>query len=116
MNCGSICLIEFPFTDGTGSKLRPVLIVSHSSYNQGDDIVVAPISSQPSAADRWSVVIRDDAPEFAATKLKRTSAVKWAKPFTASKRLIRRRLGRLEQPLLGRVLASVASLFRAEGT
>ena len=40
MNQGDICLVTFPFTDGTGAKLRPVLVVSTDAFNDGADIVV----------------------------------------------------------------------------
>lgn len=42
---GKIVLIEIPFTDLTGSKLRPSLVVSADSCNQSSpDVVVAKIT------------------------------------------------------------------------
>jgi hypothetical protein len=41
MICGDILLARYPFTDGSASKLRPVLVVSSDQYNVGDDLVVS---------------------------------------------------------------------------
>ena len=40
---GKIVLIPFPFTDLSASKVRPAVIVSN--FSQGEDIIVAFISS-----------------------------------------------------------------------
>ena len=47
-NCGDVVLVDFPFVDRFGSKLRPALIVSGATYHQErpQDIIVAVISSQ----------------------------------------------------------------------
>ena len=76
MKCGWTCLVEYPFTDGTGSKVRPVLVVSRDEFNNGDDVVVVPISSQLSKSDPYSVYISDDSPHFPASGLKFSSAKK----------------------------------------
>ncbi|NUO81411.1 type II toxin-antitoxin system PemK/MazF family toxin [candidate division KSB1 bacterium] len=45
---GDIVLVDFPFVDRTGSKLRPALVVSSSIYytERPQDIIVAVISTQ----------------------------------------------------------------------
>ncbi len=116
MKGGTIYLCQFPFTDGTGAKVRPVLVVSHEQYNRGEDVVVVPISSRVDPRDPFSVVVANDAPEFASTMLKQSSAVKWAKPFTLSKRLLLRRLGHLDDSLLGEVITKLAQLFQGNST
>jgi len=43
---GDIVLVEFAFTDGTGSKRRPALIVSSDIYNKNrQEVIVAAITS-----------------------------------------------------------------------
>ncbi len=43
---GDIVVLELPFTDLTGMKLRPVLILSSESLNlMSTDVIVAKISS-----------------------------------------------------------------------
>ena len=40
---GDVAIINFPFTDGKGSKRRPVLIIKETEDN---DLLVAKITSQ----------------------------------------------------------------------
>ena len=43
---GDIVLVEFTFTDGTGSKKRPALIISSEGYNKSrQEVIVAAITS-----------------------------------------------------------------------
>jgi len=101
--------VEFPFTDGTSSKMRPVLVVSSEKCNRGGDVVVLPISSQPDSGDPFAVFI--DASHFQQAGLKFPSAIKWSKPVTIAKSAITRRLGGLDSTILAEVRACLHSLF-----
>ncbi|MGH7140531.1 MAG: type II toxin-antitoxin system PemK/MazF family toxin, partial [Pirellulales bacterium] len=54
MRLGEIWLVNFPFTDGSSTKLRPVLLVSADKFNVDGDAVVLPISSQVFAGDPFA--------------------------------------------------------------
>lgn len=44
---GDVVLVPFPFTDQTGSKKRPAVIVSSSRYQrERPDLILVPITSQ----------------------------------------------------------------------
>lgn len=44
---GDVILVPFPFTDQTGSKKRPAVIVSNAAYNQQRrDVVIMAITSR----------------------------------------------------------------------
>lgn len=44
---GDVVLVPFPFTDQSGTKKRPAVIVSSASYNAGRrDLVIMAITSQ----------------------------------------------------------------------
>lgn len=45
---GDVVLVDFPFVDREGSKLRPALVVSSEKYHKErpQDVIVAVISSQ----------------------------------------------------------------------
>ena len=46
-SCGDVVLVRFPFTDQTGAKKRPAVIVSGAAYNAGRrDLVIMAITSQ----------------------------------------------------------------------
>jgi mRNA interferase MazF len=111
MKCGDICLVQFPFTDGTAAKLRPVVVISSDGFNDGEDVVVLPISSSVQVADALSVLIQKSSPHFRQSGLKYPSNVKCTKPLTISKRLLLRKLGVLAPGLLDEVRAILAKLF-----
>ncbi len=44
---GDVLLVPYPFTDQSGSKQRPSVVVSGDGYNQTHpDVILAPITSQ----------------------------------------------------------------------
>jgi mRNA interferase MazF len=43
---GDIVIVKFPFTDLTGFKQRPAIIVSNSKVNRSGDFIVAMITTQ----------------------------------------------------------------------
>jgi mRNA interferase MazF len=47
-----IILVPFPFTDLSSAKHRPAIIVSPDSYNTGNDVVIAYVTSQLSVPAR----------------------------------------------------------------
>ena len=87
---GEILLVPFPFTDQTGSKKRPAVIVSSSAYNTARrDLIIMAVTSQlrPSAMF-GEVFVRD----WQTAKLLKPSAIK---PVitTIEQPLVIRRLG-----------------------
>ena len=111
MRCGEIILLEYPFTDDSGSKWRPALIVSAERFNQGEDVVVVPISSRLPDDDRYEYVVRRDDEYFDQTGLRFPSSIKWTKPLTISQRLAKRRLGALPGAPLSAIIEHLRSMF-----
>lgn len=111
MNCGDVVLVHYPFTDVSGSKVRPALIVSSDAPNKGDDLVLIPISSAPTTDDPHAVLVSEADPAFRQTGLKRASSLKWTKPLTLSRKIITRRLGLLLSPRLEEVRSLIRGLF-----
>ena len=111
MKCGDVCLAQFPFTDATESKLRPILIVSQSEHNGGEDVVALPISSSPNQNDPFSIFV--DAHNYPKAGLKYPSAIKWNKPATISKLVIKRKLGILPKDILDDVIEKLVSVFQS---
>jgi mRNA interferase MazF len=54
---GDVALLPFPFTDQTGAKKRPAVVISSLRYQQErPDLIVLAITSQPRAAERFGEV------------------------------------------------------------
>jgi mRNA interferase MazF len=52
---GTVVLVPFPFTDLTGNKVRPAIIISENKI--GNDIVVVFITSQTKLKEKHQVTI-----------------------------------------------------------
>ena len=107
---GDVVLVPFPFTDLSGRKLRPALVLNVV----GEDVLVAFISSvvpvsTPAPTD---FVLEASHPDFPKTGLKSAAIFKLAKLVCLHQSLILRKLGQVS-PAIQRELD--ARLARAVG-
>jgi mRNA interferase MazF len=110
---GDIALARFPFTDGTFTKLRPVLILAAIPGRHADYLVLF-ISSQLSHAQPGLDLILDAGhPAFAASGLRRPSVFRVAKVASMSGALLVGRLGALRPDLLDQVVGRLVRLLRS---
>jgi mRNA interferase MazF len=109
---GAVVLVPFPFTDQSGSKVRPALVVSSDLFNDlHSDIVLAAITTQiPVAPDPRTEIVLGHA-DVAAGRIKQTSIIKTAKLFTCETGLIRRQVATIQTAKLAEVLAALRALF-----
>lgn len=113
LNQGDVVLVNWPFTDLSGAKLRPAVVVSNNDHNREDaDIVLVAVSSNVTRASHCDLALRDKDPGFSASGLKQSSTLRCSKLFTAEAgRLIRRRLGRLTEEWLHRAIDVVNGIL-----
>jgi len=98
-------LLPFPYTDQSGTKRRPVLILSTDDYNlRRTDLIVAPITSNVTGGQPDDRVLND----WTAAGLLKPSAVK-AVLGTVEQRLVVRRLGRLSAADLHQVELTIGT-------
>jgi mRNA interferase MazF len=91
-NFGDVVLVPFPFTDQSGTKKRPAVVVSSASYNNARrDLILAAVTSQVSRATQVGDV---EVSEWEGAGLLKPSVIK---PIltTIEQRLVIRTLGRL---------------------
>ena len=89
---GDIVLVPFPFTDQSGAKKRPAVVVSGAAYNRARrDVVIMAVTSQVRPSGAFGEVIIHD---WQAASLLKPSAIK---PVfaTVEQTLILRRLGQI---------------------
>jgi mRNA interferase MazF len=106
MNKGDIILIPLPFTDLSGIKNRPALILSVG----GSDITVAFITTQLKWQEDLDLKI-DPSP---INGLKLTSLIRLSKLATIDKDLVVGKLGNLSNAELVNVNMSLMKLFKLE--
>jgi mRNA-degrading endonuclease toxin of MazEF toxin-antitoxin module len=109
---GRILLVAYPFTDRTAAKQRPVMVISALEFNQGEDVVVLPMSSRVVSDDPYGFPILSTEPYFPQTRLRQSSIVKWSKPMTISSRVIVRKLGVVPEEVLEQIRERTRSVLR----
>lgn len=104
MKRGDIVLIRFPFSDLSGSKVRPALVISDDSYTQsGRDAIFIVISSSTSNPQLNDILVDSSEPNFSITGLRRSSLIRVDKLVILSKNLARKRLGKADRNIMDKV-------------
>jgi mRNA interferase MazF len=93
-NFGDVVLVPFPFTNQTGNKKRPAVVVSSLVYNSARlDLILMAITSQFKTAPAIGEVMLG---EWKQAGLLKASVIKPVLT-TIEKRLVLRQLGKLQQ-------------------
>jgi mRNA interferase MazF len=101
-----VVIIDHPFSDASGAKVRPALVVQSDHRNaRMTETIVALISSnlRHATTDATQLLIDMTTPDGQASGLKRTSVVKCGKLFTIHENLVRKKIGVLSAALLPKV-------------
>ena len=104
----AVVLVRFPFSDLSGAKLRPALVLGLPGRG---DFVLCQITSNAYAD---SLAIELTADDFAEGSLQRVSYARPGKLFTAHQSLLSAQVGILAAASHARVLERVIALLRAE--
>src|SRR5690242_10079403 len=96
MKRGDVVLIDFPFSDRQGSKLRPALVVQNDFLNQRIDDTILISITRTSRDAATSEVLIDVAME-PQSGLRQNSTVACANFLTIDQRLVHRIIGRLSE-------------------
>lgn len=110
MKCpGQIVLTPFPYTDLSGAKLRPVLLLRQAS-NGFDDWLVCMVSSQIQQAEAgFDELIETNHSDFVATGLKVSSVLRLSRLAVLDGALLIGRIGTIEDDRLLRVRQRLAN-------
>jgi len=101
---GDIVLVDYPFSDRTGSKVRPALVVQTDALNhQIDDTILAAISRSTHRASATQLHVDISTPDGAATGLRQNSMIQCENLLTYDQALIIAKIGRVTAPLVQQV-------------
>jgi mRNA-degrading endonuclease toxin of MazEF toxin-antitoxin module len=106
---GTVVLLPFPFTDLSGRKRRPALVVSPEGFHEEDLILCAVTSQVPEKLSKWEVLL--EAKDMAEEALPGRSVIKVSKLFTIHRSLIVSRFGSVRERKLSEVLERLHGLF-----
>ncbi len=104
MKKGDIILVPFPFTDLSGSKLRPALVL----VEEGDDVVAAFISTILRERFKSDYFVK----KSEKNSLKKDSLIKLNKLATLSHDLIKGKIGELSTDDLKEIDKKLMALFK----
>lgn len=99
MQRGDIVLLDFPFSSGTGAKVRPAVIVQCDSNNRRlQTTIVAMVTSSVrlAKAEPTQMLVDPATPTGAPSGLLHASAIKCENLFTIVQNRILRTIGRLD--------------------
>ena len=102
---GDIVMVSFPFSDGSGAKIRPSLVVQNEADSKRlDNTVVAMITGNISHAhESTQLLIDPSTPDGQHSGLRGPSVVKCNVLVTVSQRTILRTLGRISAASLQKI-------------
>jgi mRNA interferase MazF len=104
---GEVVVLPFPFSDLSGSKLRPALVLADLS---GDDIILCQITSQMSARDGHAISL--EAKDFQKGNLKVSSNIRPNRIFTADKNIIKKSVGVVERDVFEKVVDTIIGVLK----
>ena len=100
---GEVVLIDYPFTDRTGSKIRPCVVVQTDINNQRlDDTIVAVMTSKmrPGLSSTTEMLIEAKSAAGRQAGLLTDSVIQCQNLLTIDRRFVRRRVGTIPADLL----------------
>lgn len=106
---GTVVLVPFPFTDLSGSKRRPALVVSSEGFHDEDLILCAITSRVPQRLSEREILL--EAGDMVEEQLPKRSVIKPGKLFTMHRNLIASRYGTVKQYKLLEVLQTLRKIF-----
>jgi len=101
---GDVVLVDYPFSDRTGSKVRPALIVQTDAWNlRITDTILAAISRSTHRASATQLYVDIASPDGQQTGLRQNSMIHCENLLTYDQRLIITKIGALPASMLERL-------------
>ncbi len=104
-----ICLIPFPFSDQSGKKVRPVVVISNDRFNvSSQDVIVVGVTSNI-YKDLYSISISND--DLEEGKLLCKCCIKVENILKIDKKLILKKIGKLKKKKFEEVIKILDSIL-----
>jgi mRNA interferase MazF len=106
---GDIVAVDFPFSDGSGIKRRPALVISSDLINQTGDVVLMQVTSK-FKKDRLTIALQ---PKDISSPLPLQSFLRVHKIFTIDGTLVVKKLSRINEDAFDNVLLRLFELLKS---
>ena len=104
-----LLLVPFPFSDQSGRKVRPVVVLSNNGFNESsEDLIVVGVTSNLSK-DKYS--LRLDNKNLEEGKLVTSCVIKVENILRLDKHLIIKKIGKIKKEKLKEVIQILNDIF-----
>lgn len=104
MKRGNVVIVDYPYSDAAGSKVRPALVVQSDDKNKIlDDTIIALITSQLRRSADTHVVIDISTAEGKQSGLRLQSAIQCENLYTIDQKFILKAIGALSKRTMRKV-------------
>ncbi len=108
--------MPFPFTDLSGNKPRPAIIISNSKVNKSSDVIIAQITSTEIKSDYGTEITNEVTTPFRPNQNGDVvkSFILFKKIVTIDQNIIKKKITSLKSEKLGFVLKKINELIELE--
>jgi mRNA interferase MazF len=103
---GDVVVVPFPFSDLSGSKNRPALVLTDLS---GDDLMICQITSKPTN-DLFSIPLISK--DFISGSLSVNSYIRPLRVFTIDKHIVFSKVGQVTPELMNKVIDAIIYILK----
>lgn len=104
---GEIVILNFPFSDLSGHKKRPAVVVTKLS---GNDMILCQITSQENRDDEYALKLKNEDFEYGGLTID-NSLIRTNFLFTADKDLILNKVGKINNFKLNEVKSKITEII-----
>lgn len=101
--------VDFPFSDGSGIKRRPALVISSNLINQTGDVVLMQVTSKFKNDDGLTIALK---PTHLSAALPLPSFLRVHKLFTIDRSLVIKKLSKLSENAFDNVLTKLFEILK----
>ncbi len=109
---GTLLLVPFPFSNQTGKKVRPVIVISNNEFNKNsEDILVVGVTSNMSK-DKYTIDLTNK--DLEEGKLLIPCYIKVENILRIDKELIIKKIGKIKQSILNNVVSKISEIIKQD--
>lgn len=104
-----LLLVPFPFSDQSGKKVRPVIIISNNEFNKfSEDVIVVGVTSNISK-DKYTINLTDK--DMEEGKLFTSCCIKVENILKLDKELIIKKIGKISMDTLKKIISKLNEII-----
>src|SRR3989338_6434428 len=104
-----LLLVPFPFSDQSGKKVRPVIVISNASFNEhSQDILVVGVTSNISK-DRHTIRLASQ--DLEEGNLSAVCCVKCENILKIATRLVIKKIGKVGEPTFKKIIDNIQEII-----